>query len=132
MQRFLLLFSILLSGIFFSQTKLNLIPYPQKIEFQEGEFTIPKNFILDKNLPKQETEYFKKHIDKKLRFKYGKKDDEVQLIYSPFPPILSHSLSSRIPPKERYTIHISSKRITINSYTEQGYFLATSNINSVV
>jgi len=124
MQRFLLLLSILLTGLFFSQTKLNLIPYPQKIEFEEGEFTIPKNFIVDKNAPKQETEYFKMHLDKKLRFRYGKKDEAAQLIYSSFPPLLSHSPSSRIPPKERYIIRISSKQIIISSYTEQGYFLA--------
>lgn len=40
MQRFLLVFSILFSSLFFTQTRLNVIPYPQKVEFQNGEFNV--------------------------------------------------------------------------------------------
>jgi len=46
MKRFLLLFSIIFSGFFFSQSKLNLIPYPQKVEFQKGEFNINNQTVV--------------------------------------------------------------------------------------
>ena len=62
MQRFLLVLSVLLSSLFFAQNRLNLIPYPQKVKFSEGQFVIPENFKLDQDLPQQETEYFKKHM----------------------------------------------------------------------
>lgn len=73
MQRFLLVFSLLSSNVFFTQTRLNLIPYPQKVEFLQGEFNIPKHFILDKNLPKGETEYFKKHFAGNFSLKNDRK-----------------------------------------------------------
>ena len=81
MLRFLLVFSLFISTLFFSQKRLNLIPYPQKVEFLEGEFIIPETFILDESLPKEETEYFKKHIDKVFKFKNEKNKNTVHLVY---------------------------------------------------
>lgn len=46
MKRFLLLFSILFSGFFFSQSQLNLIPYPQKVIFNQGKSNIPSQIIV--------------------------------------------------------------------------------------
>lgn len=124
MLRFLLVFSVFISSFIFSQKRLKLIPYPQKVEFSEGEFIIPETLILDEYLPKEETEYFKKHIDKAFKFKYAKKKNEVHLVYSLYPPALSHLPKKDEEKKEKYTIYISPNRITINSYTKQGYFLA--------
>lgn len=114
MLRILLVFSLLISTCFFSQTKLNLIPYPQKVEFQKGEFIIPENFILDENLPKKETEYLKNRL--KLKFNNAKNQD-AHLLYS---KIADQSKLNN----ESYSIEISPKEIHIKSYTDQGYFLA--------
>lgn len=46
MQRFLLLFSILFSGALFSQTKLNLIPYPQDLKIIRGTSEIPNQILI--------------------------------------------------------------------------------------
>lgn len=118
MQRFLLIFSLFTLGIFSSQTKLNLIPYPQKVEILNGEFIIPENFKLGESLPKEETEYFKKHFNDSFHFLYGKKGENAHLVYSRSP------LSSTEQNKEKYSIEISSKGIKITSDTRQGYFLA--------
>lgn len=114
MLRIVSAFSLLISMCFFSQTKLNLIPYPQKVEFQNGEFVIPASFNLSNNLPVKETEYLKNKL--KLKFSNAKNSD-------------AHLLYSRLenqskPNNEAYSIEISSKQIHIKSYTDQGYFLA--------
>ncbi|MBD8082767.1 glycoside hydrolase family 20 protein [Chryseobacterium caseinilyticum] len=114
MQRILLAFSLLISMCFFSQTKLNLIPYPQKVEFLKGEFVIPASFNFSNNLPVKETEYLKNKL--KLKFSNAKNSD-------------AHLLYSRLENQsklnnEAYSIEISSKQIHIKSYTDQGYFLA--------
>ncbi|KQS91588.1 family 20 glycosylhydrolase [Chryseobacterium sp. Leaf394] len=114
MQRILLAFSLLISMCFFSQTKLNLIPYPQKVEFQNGEFVIPASFNLSNNLPVKETEYLKNKI--KLKFSNAKNQD-AHLLYSKLE-------NQSKPNNEAYSIEISSKQIHIKSYTDQGYFLA--------
>ncbi|SDM27413.1 family 20 glycosylhydrolase [Chryseobacterium taihuense] len=46
MQRFLILFSILFSGALFSQTKLNLIPYPQDLKIIKGTSEIPNQILI--------------------------------------------------------------------------------------
>ena len=114
MHRFLLILPFLFSSLIFSQNKLNLIPYPQKVEFQNGEFVIPASFNLSNNLPVKETEYLKNKL--KLKFSNAKNQD-------------AHLLFSKLenqskPNKEAYSIEISSKQIHIKSYTDQGYFLA--------
>ncbi|WP_209389729.1 family 20 glycosylhydrolase [Chryseobacterium sp. RR2-3-20] len=58
MQRFLLLFSILFSEFFFSQTQLNLIPYPQKVEFKSGNFEINENTLFVGDKKSNEYKYF--------------------------------------------------------------------------
>ena len=119
MKRFLLLFSILFSGFFFSQSQLNLIPYPQKVEFQKGEFIIPENFKLDQNLPINETEYLKKRLNY-LKFNYSRKEENPDLTYLVFPP---NDLKNK-KKSERYNLTVSSDGITIQSVSDQGYFLA--------
>jgi hexosaminidase len=114
MLRILSAFSLLISMCFFSQTKLNLIPYPQKVEFQNGEFVIPASFNLSNNLPVKETEYLKN----KLKVKYrNAKNQDAHLLYSKLE-------NQSKPNNEAYSIEISSKQIHIKSYTDQGYFLA--------
>ncbi|MCW3168405.1 family 20 glycosylhydrolase [Chryseobacterium sp. 09-1422] len=114
MQRILLAFSLLISMCFFSQTKLNLIPYPQKVEFLKGEFVIPASFNVSNNLPVKETEYLKNKL--KLKFSNAKNQD-AHLLYSKLE-------NQSKPNNEAYSIDISSNQIHIQSYTDQGYFLA--------
>ncbi|WP_294311458.1 family 20 glycosylhydrolase [uncultured Chryseobacterium sp.] len=119
MQRFLLICSVLLSGLFFAQNRLNLIPYPQKVELLKGEFTIPGKFKLDQNLSRLETEYFKKQIRDVFTFGIGKKET-AHLVNVPF-----SAPSKRNPEnEEKYAIEISPRQIIISSNTKQGYFLA--------
>jgi len=114
MLRILLVFSLFISTCFFTQTKLNLIPYPQKVEFQKGEFIIPETLNLDAHLPKKETEYLKNRL--KLKFNIAKNQD-AHLLYS---KIADQSKLNN----EAYSIEISPKQIHVKSYTDQGYFLA--------
>ncbi|WP_294225536.1 family 20 glycosylhydrolase [uncultured Chryseobacterium sp.] len=119
MQRFLLICSVLLSGLFFAQNRLNLIPYPQKVELLKGEFTIPGKFKLDQNLSRLETEYFKKQFRDVFTFGIGKKET-AHLVNVPF-----SAPSKRNPEnEEKYAIEISPRQIIISSNTKQGYFLA--------
>lgn len=118
MIRYLFLFSVLLSNAFFSQTQLNLIPYPQNIKLNAGTFTISDVLILSNELPKEETEYFKKKIGSNFKFQHSDKSD-AQLVYSQLRKS-KHSQQNN----EFYTLEISPKQILIKSYTKQGYFLA--------
>ena len=119
MIRTFLVFFVLISNVIFGQNKLNLIPYPQEVQFLKGEFTIPKTFVLSGDLPKKETEYFKKRIGSQLKFQYEQKGVEIHLTNSLFPPGTASEQN-----KESYSIEILPKHIHIKSYTEQGYFLA--------
>ncbi|WP_228434544.1 glycoside hydrolase family 20 protein [Chryseobacterium indologenes] len=110
-----------MSTVILAQNKLNLIPYPQKIEFSQGEFILPEKIILDENLSKSEREYYSKYFGKFFTLTYGKKE-KMQLISAMFP-------SSVVPlseeqKKEKYAIEISPANIVIRSYTDQGHFLA--------
>ncbi len=114
-------FFLLMSTVILAQNKLNLIPYPQKIEFSQGEFILPEKIILDENLSKSEREYYSKYFGKFFTLTYGKKE-KMQLISAMFP-------SSVVPlseeqKKEKYAIEISPANIVIRSYTDQGHFLA--------
>ncbi|WP_276833484.1 family 20 glycosylhydrolase [Chryseobacterium cucumeris] len=105
----------------FAQNKLNLIPYPQKVQLLQGEFAIPKAFVLSGDLPKEETEYFKKRIGSQVEFQYAKKGGEIHLTNSIIPQASGTDSEQK---KEYYSIEISPKQIHIKSYTKQGYFLA--------
>ncbi|KPH12950.1 family 20 glycosylhydrolase [Chryseobacterium sp. ERMR1:04] len=118
MIRYLFLFSVLLSNAFFSQTQLNLIPYPQNVKLNQGNFTISDVLILSNKLPKEETDYFKKKVGADIKFQYSGKSD-AQLVYFQLPKSNNAQQNS-----EFYTLEISPKQILIKSYTKQGYFLA--------
>ncbi|WP_263602785.1 family 20 glycosylhydrolase [Chryseobacterium sp. PET-29] len=120
MIRAFLLILLFFSGVAFSQNKLHLIPYPQKVEFQKGEFIIPENFKFDKNLPVKETAYFKKRTAGMFTFSSGKKEEGAHLVNTLFTP---QSVIGQ-QKKEKYSIDISPRAIVISSNTDQGYFLA--------
>jgi len=120
MIRTFLVFFVLISNVIFAQNKLNLIPYPQKVEFSQGEFLIPETLSLAGNLPKEETEYFKKRLDSQFKFQDIKKGGGSHLINSIIPAASTDAEQK----KEYYSIEISPKQIQIKSYTRQGYFLA--------
>ncbi|WP_370898017.1 beta-N-acetylhexosaminidase [Chryseobacterium gossypii] len=117
MLRFLLVLSILMSNLYFSQSRLNLIPYPQKVNFSQGEFQIPGTLVLSGNLPKEETEYFKGRL-KSLEFQYEKKGKRPHLIRS----MLKSPDGGQN--KEAYAIEVFPGYIEIRTNTNQGYFLA--------
>ncbi|WP_312343803.1 beta-N-acetylhexosaminidase [Chryseobacterium binzhouense] len=58
MQRFLLVFSVLFSSLFFTQNRLNLIPYPQKVELKTGNFEISENTLFVGDKKSNEYKYF--------------------------------------------------------------------------
>jgi len=58
MLRILLVFSLLISTCFLAQTKLNLIPYPQKVELKIGNFEINKNTLFVGDKKSNEYKYF--------------------------------------------------------------------------
>ena len=73
MIRTFLVFFVLISNVILAQNKLNLIPYPQKVESLQGEFIIPeKENILDQLKTLSETPfdffntYSKEVVQKKL------------------------------------------------------------------
>lgn len=120
MIRAFLLILLFFSGVAFSQNKLHLIPYPQKVEFQKGEFVIPETFVLSGNLPQKETDYLKKRLSPVLKFENRVKGEGIQLENSSIPatPLIPEQ------DKEKYILEISPKYIQIKSVTDRGYFLA--------
>ncbi|CAA7391562.1 beta-N-acetylhexosaminidase [Chryseobacterium fistulae] len=118
MQRLLstIIFILLFSNIVFSQTKLNLIPYPQNIKINKGEFIIPDVLVLSNHLPKEETKYLKTKL--KITFQESNNRD-AHIVYSKLQPS-----ESSIKNDEFYTLTILPHQIQISSYTNQGYFLA--------
>ncbi|WP_276963949.1 glycoside hydrolase family 20 zincin-like fold domain-containing protein, partial [Chryseobacterium sp.] len=114
MIRTFLVFFVLISNVIFAQNKLNVIPYPQKVQLLQGEFLIPKSFVLNGNLPKEETDYFKKRIGSQLKFQYAQKGDDIHLTNSIISPVSGGEAEQK---KEYYSIEISPKQIHIESYT---------------
>lgn len=127
MVRTFLVFFILLSNLMFAQNQLNVIPYPQKVEFLQGEFAIPHTFVLSSSLPKEETEYFKKRMGSQLEFQYTQKGGDIHLTNSVIPSGIDAEQK-----KEYYSLEISPKQIHIKSYTRQGYFLALQTLIQVI
>lgn len=64
MQRFLLVLSVLFSSLFFTQTKLNLIPYPQKVELKTGNFEVSGNTLFVGDKTSNEYKYFMDNFKK--------------------------------------------------------------------
>ncbi|WBV52587.1 glycoside hydrolase family 20 protein [Chryseobacterium gambrini] len=58
MQHFLLILSVLFSSLFFTQTRLNLIPYPQKVELKTGNFEVSVNTLFVGDKKSNEYKYF--------------------------------------------------------------------------
>ncbi|WP_336732464.1 glycoside hydrolase family 20 protein [Chryseobacterium sp. VD8] len=64
MQRFLLVLSVLFSSLFFTQTRLNLIPYPQKVELKTGNFEVSGNTLFVGDKKSNEYKYFMDNFKK--------------------------------------------------------------------
>ncbi|WP_353959989.1 glycoside hydrolase family 20 protein [Chryseobacterium tructae] len=93
-----------------------MIPYPQNVQLNEGSFIIPQVFKLSNDLPKNETGYFKKRLSSVLKLQ-DTKQTEAQLVYTPLPKTSTAN-------KEFYSLIINPQQIKIQSYSQQGYFLA--------
>lgn len=101
MRRFLFVFSVLFSTLFHAQKKPDLIPYPQSVEMQEGEFVIPETLILNDKLPKEETEYFKKRLGSLVKFQSTGKTEGIHVMHMLVPqpkiPINAEGIKKNIP-----------------------------------
>lgn len=64
MQSFLLVLSVLFSSLFFTQTRLNLIPYPQKVELKTGNFEVSGNTLFVGDKKSNEYKYFMDNFKK--------------------------------------------------------------------
>lgn len=64
MQRFLPILSVLFSSLFFTQTRLNLIPYPQKVELKTGNFEVSGNTLFVGDKKSNEYKYFTDNFKK--------------------------------------------------------------------
>jgi len=126
MIRVFLLFFSMVSTAAFAQKVLNLIPYPQKVQMNDGNYMISGTLILNDNLPKEETEYFKKKMGSDLKFQ-NSWESGARLVYTQLP---NADASDHL--KEFYSLKITSEQILIQSYTKQGYFLALQTLIQLV
>lgn len=76
MHRFLLILPFLFSSLIFSQNKLNLIPYPQKVEYQKGEFSLNFETAVKGDEKSFEYQFFLKSLNKIKGFDLSKNNQK--------------------------------------------------------
>nr|WP_314497325.1 glycoside hydrolase family 20 protein [uncultured Chryseobacterium sp.] len=74
MLRIFPVFFIFISSLFLSQAKLNLIPYPQKVEFSKGEFVLDHQTSVKGDKQSFEYQYFIKSVQKINGFDLSQND----------------------------------------------------------
>lgn len=112
--------SILIFLFFFSNINAQnqFIPQPVSVEITQGEFIIPETLNISSELPKPETEYFKKRFQNQLNFESSMKN-----------PV--HLQGIRIQTfvfTEGYSLEISSQQILITYSSDDSYFRALTTI----
>lgn len=119
LKSFLILFSVALcTPKFFAQEKLPLIPYPQKVEFNEGFFKIPKDFKVNVDLPLREANkiFFAFNLFNKSKIIFKKGIKNSQISFGLLPPKIGNRA------KDYYEIKIYQSGIIISSESEEGRF----------
>lgn len=76
MHRFLLILPFLFSSLIFSQNKLNLIPYPQKVEYHKGEFSLNFETAVKGDEKSFEYQFFLKSLNKIKGFDLSKNNQK--------------------------------------------------------
>ena len=112
--------SILIFLFFFSilNAQNQFIPQPVSVEITQGEFIIPETLNISSELPKPETEYFKKRFQNQLNFESSMKN-----------PV--HLQGIRIQTfvfTEGYLLEISPQQILITYSSDDSYFRALTTI----
>ncbi|SHM60793.1 hexosaminidase [Chryseobacterium carnipullorum] len=74
MRRFLFVFSVLFFSVFSAQTKPNLIPYPQSVEFSKGEFILSNTTAVKGNEKSFEYQFFLKSLNKNYQLDLSKNE----------------------------------------------------------
>ncbi|CAD7812796.1 Beta-hexosaminidase [Chryseobacterium aquaeductus] len=114
MLRILLVFSFLLSSLSYSQTKLNLIPYPQKVELQKGEFALNNQTVVKGDEKSFEYQFFLKSLNKINGLDLSKNDIKsgVNVIF----------LNIKKDSTKDYEIQITTDFISITGKDNEGLF----------
>lgn len=117
-QYFILFFSLLFSNL---AAQYQLIPQPQKLEFQKGEFQIPETLLISDISPKQEAQYFINRLKGQLTIEIAQNQrSHVQLMENKN----FHS--------EEYQLTISKENIFIQFSTHEGYFRALTTLAQLI
>ncbi|AZA50913.1 beta-N-acetylhexosaminidase [Chryseobacterium carnipullorum] len=74
MRRFLFVFSVLFFSVFSAQTKPNLVPYPQSVEFSKGEFILSNTTAVKGNEKSFEYQFFLKSLNKNYQLDLSKNE----------------------------------------------------------
>ncbi|MCJ8154639.1 family 20 glycosylhydrolase [Chryseobacterium sp. SSA4.19] len=116
MLRILLAFSMLFSGVIFSQSKLNLIPYPKNIEFSKGEFVLNNQTVVKGNEKSFEYQFFLKSLHKSYHLDLSKNDrrsgDNVIFIY----------VDEKMNTDADYEIDVTKESISVKAKQSEGLF----------
>ncbi|MEC3876781.1 family 20 glycosylhydrolase [Chryseobacterium salviniae] len=132
MYRFLLIFSVLFPTLFFGQNKLNLIPYPQKVELKTGDFEISENTLFVGDKKSNEYKYFVDNF-KKIYPKNSSKN-----IKKAKPNFISLLLNKdlKIDNKREfnsnYIINISNEMIMVIGKNPEGLFQGTQTLLQLI
>ncbi|AZA73896.1 glycoside hydrolase family 20 protein [Chryseobacterium indoltheticum] len=123
MKRFLLLFSMIFSGLLFSQTQLNLIPYPQKVIINKGTSEIPNQILV------REVNNDSLHLQVKVYNDFLKNDSIRFLVSNHGVPkdtfVGLEKVKSEVDgSNDGYKLEINDKRISIKYHNENGKFYA--------
>ena len=122
MLRILFVFILLMPNLLLSQTRLNLIPYPQSVKINDGEFVLDSEtkIIGDKN--SFEVQYFinqvknTNNISLSFSEKYRKKDKKIHIGF------YRNCRQPNEDNQEKYSILVSGNDIYVLAYNSEALF----------
>lgn len=116
MQHFLLVFSVLFSSLFFTQTRLNVIPYPQKVELQDGGFNINDQTVVKSVETPFEYQFFIKALKQRynLDLSKNKKSNGDNVIF--------FTIDKKINDAVDYEINVDKELISVKAKNNEGLF----------
>ncbi len=108
---------LFLGALFQAQKHLPLIPYPQKIEVQQGAFTLPTIFTFDQGIDFNKFKVYQNYLKHEgFDSKISKQKQGNTISFQLLPPGISTE-------KNYHQLEISNNGIVIKSNSEAGYFL---------
>jgi hexosaminidase len=116
MQRFLLVFSVLFSSLFFTQIRLNVIPYPQKVELQDGGFNINDQTVVKSVETHFEYQFFLKALKQRynLDLSKNKRSNGENVIF--------FTIDKKINDAVDYEINVDKELISVKAKNNEGLF----------